>query len=168
MPGGFPVRRQGGRRGKAQPDPLEAQIAELLGITQETSIRLLKSFKEEGILEIKRKEIIMKSLARLKALGEEAPVQPGRPLHGIFDKDKAHLLADHAPVLSLLAFGAIFSYSLLKYLHLPHGQPDNLHSGHDGPYRNQPFRKALHPQGLRHHAREVLRRQDRRELHPGA
>jgi len=46
------------------------EIAELLGITQETSIRLLKSFKEEGVIEIKRKEIIIKSLARLKALGE--------------------------------------------------------------------------------------------------
>jgi CRP/FNR family cyclic AMP-dependent transcriptional regulator len=46
------------------------EIAELLGITQETSIRLLKNFKEEGVIEIKRKEIIIKSLARLKALGE--------------------------------------------------------------------------------------------------
>jgi len=46
------------------------EIAELLGITQETSIRLLKSFKEEGVIEIKRKEIIIKSLARLKSLGE--------------------------------------------------------------------------------------------------
>lgn len=46
------------------------EIAELLGITQETSIRLLKSFKEEGILEIKRKEIIIKSLARLRQMGE--------------------------------------------------------------------------------------------------
>ncbi len=46
------------------------EIAELLGITQETSIRLLKSFKEDGILEIKRKEIIIKSLNRLKQLGE--------------------------------------------------------------------------------------------------
>lgn len=46
------------------------EIAELLGITQETSIRLLKSFKEEGLLEIKRKEIIIKSLERLRQLGE--------------------------------------------------------------------------------------------------
>lgn len=46
------------------------EIAELLGITQETSIRLLKSFKEEGILDIKRKEIIIKSLEKLKAFGE--------------------------------------------------------------------------------------------------
>ncbi|MBI1911929.1 MAG: Crp/Fnr family transcriptional regulator [Deltaproteobacteria bacterium] len=46
------------------------EIAELLGITQETSIRLLKNFKEEGILEIKRKEIIIKSLAKLKECGE--------------------------------------------------------------------------------------------------
>jgi CRP-like cAMP-binding protein len=46
------------------------EIAELLGITQETSIRLLKGFKEEGILEIKRKEIVIKSIERLKALGE--------------------------------------------------------------------------------------------------
>lgn len=46
------------------------EIAELLGITQETSIRLLKSFKEEGIIEIKRKEIIIRSLNRLKEIGE--------------------------------------------------------------------------------------------------
>lgn len=46
------------------------EIAELLGITQETSIRLLKSFKEEGLLEIKRKEIIIKSLDELKNIGE--------------------------------------------------------------------------------------------------
>ncbi|MBI5970027.1 MAG: Crp/Fnr family transcriptional regulator [Deltaproteobacteria bacterium] len=46
------------------------EIAELLGITQETSIRLLKGFKEEGILDIKRKEIIIKSLAKLKSIGE--------------------------------------------------------------------------------------------------
>jgi len=46
------------------------EIAELLGITQETSIRLLKSFKEEGIIEIKRKEIVIKSLAKLKEIGE--------------------------------------------------------------------------------------------------
>jgi len=45
------------------------EIAELLGITQETSIRLLKSFKEEGVLEIKRKEIVIKSLDRLRELG---------------------------------------------------------------------------------------------------
>ncbi|MFQ5480188.1 MAG: Crp/Fnr family transcriptional regulator [Thermodesulfobacteriota bacterium] len=41
------------------------EIAELLGITQETSIRLLKGFKEEGIISIKRKEIIIISLKRL-------------------------------------------------------------------------------------------------------
>lgn len=46
------------------------EIAELLGITQETSIRLLKTFKEEGILDIKRKEIIIKSLDKLKLMGE--------------------------------------------------------------------------------------------------
>ncbi len=46
------------------------EIAELLGITQETSIRLLKTFKEEGILEIKRKEIIIKSLDKLRLMGE--------------------------------------------------------------------------------------------------
>ncbi len=45
------------------------EIAELLGITQETSIRLLKSFKEEGILDIRRKEIIIKSLSRLEEIG---------------------------------------------------------------------------------------------------
>ncbi|MBI5887717.1 MAG: Crp/Fnr family transcriptional regulator [Deltaproteobacteria bacterium] len=46
------------------------EIAELLGITQETSIRLLKTFKEEGILDIKRKEIIIKSLDTLRLMGE--------------------------------------------------------------------------------------------------
>lgn len=45
------------------------EIAELLGITQETSIRLLKAFKEEGLLEIKRKEIIIRSMERLKEVG---------------------------------------------------------------------------------------------------
>ncbi|MFQ5736591.1 MAG: Crp/Fnr family transcriptional regulator [Thermodesulfobacteriota bacterium] len=45
------------------------EIAELLGITQETSIRLLKGFKEEGVLEIRRKEIFIKSLDRLKEFG---------------------------------------------------------------------------------------------------
>jgi len=42
------------------------EIAELLGITQETSIRLLKNFKDEGLIDIKRKEIIIKSLDGLK------------------------------------------------------------------------------------------------------
>lgn len=46
------------------------EIAELLGITQETSIRLLKSFKEDGILEIRRKEIVIKSMSRLKEFSE--------------------------------------------------------------------------------------------------
>lgn len=46
------------------------EIAELLGITQETSIRLLKSFKEDGILEIRRKEILIKSMSRLKEFSE--------------------------------------------------------------------------------------------------
>ncbi|MBI5234128.1 MAG: Crp/Fnr family transcriptional regulator [Deltaproteobacteria bacterium] len=45
------------------------EIAELLGITQETSIRLLKGFKDDDILDIKRKELIIKSLARLKEIG---------------------------------------------------------------------------------------------------
>ena len=45
------------------------EIAELLGITQETSIRLLKSFKDEGILDIKRKEIIIKAPQKLKEIG---------------------------------------------------------------------------------------------------
>jgi len=52
------------------------EIAELLGITQETSIRLLKGFKEEGIISIKRKEIIILSLESLmKIAGIEAPEQ---------------------------------------------------------------------------------------------
>lgn len=46
------------------------EIAELLGITQETAIRLLKSFKDEGIIEIKRKEIIIKSPVKLELLGK--------------------------------------------------------------------------------------------------
>jgi len=50
------------------------EIAELLGITQETSIRLLKGFKEEGIISIKRKEIIIIFPKRLLTIaGIEAP-----------------------------------------------------------------------------------------------
>jgi len=45
------------------------EIAELLGITQETSIRLLKSFKEEGLIEIRRKEIVIRSMDKLNAIG---------------------------------------------------------------------------------------------------
>lgn len=45
-------------------------IAALLGITQETSIRLLKSFKDAGIIDIKRKEIIIKSLPMLESVIE--------------------------------------------------------------------------------------------------
>lgn len=48
------------------------EIAELLGITQETSIRLLKSFREEGVLDIKRKEIIIRSPERLREIGGAA------------------------------------------------------------------------------------------------
>jgi len=52
------------------------EIAELLGITQETSIRLLKGFKEEGIISIKRKEIIITSLKSLMEIaGIETPEQ---------------------------------------------------------------------------------------------
>ncbi len=46
------------------------EIGELLGITQETSIRLLRSLKEEGIIDIKGKEVIIPSLHRLKSLAE--------------------------------------------------------------------------------------------------
>jgi CRP-like cAMP-binding protein len=46
------------------------EIAGLLGITQETSIRLLKGFKEDGLIEIRKKEIIIRSLSRLKEIGE--------------------------------------------------------------------------------------------------
>ncbi|MBI5599046.1 MAG: Crp/Fnr family transcriptional regulator [Deltaproteobacteria bacterium] len=45
------------------------EIAELLGITQETSIRLLKGFKEAGVLSIKRKEIVIASMDRLAEIG---------------------------------------------------------------------------------------------------
>jgi CRP/FNR family transcriptional regulator len=45
------------------------EIAEMLGITQETSIRLLKVFKEEGIIKIERKEIIILSMDKLAAVG---------------------------------------------------------------------------------------------------
>lgn len=64
----YGVKKDGGIRLNLKMSRLE--IAELLGITQETSIRLLKSFKEDGILEIKRKEIIIKSPERLKSMGE--------------------------------------------------------------------------------------------------
>jgi CRP-like cAMP-binding protein len=46
------------------------EIAELLGITQETSIRLLKGFGEDGVIEIRKKDIFIKSLERLKRLGQ--------------------------------------------------------------------------------------------------
>lgn len=46
------------------------EIGELLGITQETSIRLLRSLKDEGIIDIKGKEIIIPSLHRLKAIAD--------------------------------------------------------------------------------------------------
>lgn len=44
------------------------EIAELLGITQETSIRLLKSFKDDGIISIKRKEIVILSMDELAVI----------------------------------------------------------------------------------------------------
>ncbi len=46
------------------------EIAELLGITQETSIRLLKTFKDEGFIEIRRKEIIINSIDKLHKICE--------------------------------------------------------------------------------------------------
>jgi len=46
------------------------EIAELLGITQETSIRLLKGFKDEGLIDIRRKEILINSLEQLKEVSE--------------------------------------------------------------------------------------------------
>lgn len=45
------------------------EIAGLLGITQETSIRLLKSFKEEGLLEIEKRKLIIRSPEKLKKIG---------------------------------------------------------------------------------------------------
>ncbi|MEE9614201.1 MAG: Crp/Fnr family transcriptional regulator [Thermodesulfobacteriota bacterium] len=45
------------------------EIAELLGITQETSIRLLKSFKKEEIIDIKRKEILIRAPEKLRQIG---------------------------------------------------------------------------------------------------
>ncbi len=45
------------------------EIAEILGITQETSIRLLKGFKEEGVLDIERKEIVIHSMDKLAVIG---------------------------------------------------------------------------------------------------
>lgn len=59
----YGVRENGGIRLNLQLSRLE--IAELLGITQETSIRLLKSFKEEGLIEIRRKEILIKEPEKL-------------------------------------------------------------------------------------------------------
>ncbi len=63
---------QGYTDGKARLNlPLSRhEIGELLGITQETSIRLLRSLKEDGIIDIKGKEIIIPSLYRLKTLAE--------------------------------------------------------------------------------------------------
>lgn len=54
---------------KLNPALSRLEIAELLGITQETAIRLLKSFKDEGIIETKRKEIIIKAPEKLEGLG---------------------------------------------------------------------------------------------------
>jgi len=70
----YGVRENGGIRLNLQLSRLE--IAELLGITQETSIRLLKGFKEEGIISIKRKEIVITAPERLMEIaGMEAPEQ---------------------------------------------------------------------------------------------
>ncbi len=47
------------------------EIAEILGITQETSIRLLKALKDEGFIEIKgKKEIYIHSVSKLRELAE--------------------------------------------------------------------------------------------------
>ncbi|MCP3676038.1 MAG: Crp/Fnr family transcriptional regulator [Deltaproteobacteria bacterium] len=46
------------------------EIAELLGITQETSIRLLKSFKDEGLIDIRKKDIVINSLDKLMEVSE--------------------------------------------------------------------------------------------------
>jgi CRP-like cAMP-binding protein len=45
------------------------EIAELLGITQETSIRLLKNFEKDGIIKIKRKEVVITSMEELATIG---------------------------------------------------------------------------------------------------
>ena len=45
------------------------EMAELLGITQETSIRLLKSLKEAGVIDIKRKDIFITSMDKLARIG---------------------------------------------------------------------------------------------------
>lgn len=46
------------------------EIAELLGITQETTIRLLKSFKEDGFLDINKKELKINSIESLRQIAE--------------------------------------------------------------------------------------------------
>jgi CRP/FNR family transcriptional regulator len=59
------------------------EIASLLGITQETSIRLLKGFKDEGILEISRREIFIKSPEELReAVGQDLTSGAGSPYPG--------------------------------------------------------------------------------------
>ncbi len=45
------------------------ELAELLGITQETSIRLLKSFKDDGIINMSKKEVVIKSMDKLASIG---------------------------------------------------------------------------------------------------
>ena len=45
------------------------ELAEMLGITQETSIRLLKGFKEDGVIGIKKKEVIVLSMSKLAEIG---------------------------------------------------------------------------------------------------
>ncbi len=61
------VKEDGGVRLHLQISRLE--MAELLGITQETSIRLLKSLKEAGVIDIKRKDIFITSMDKLARIG---------------------------------------------------------------------------------------------------
>ena len=67
LSGAYGVKENGGIRLHLTFSRLE--IAEMLGITQETSIRLLKSFEEEGIIDIRNKELLIKDINRLREMG---------------------------------------------------------------------------------------------------
>lgn len=61
------VKENGGVRLHLRLSRLE--MAELLGITQETSIRLLRSLKEAGVISINRKDIFIISMDKLADIG---------------------------------------------------------------------------------------------------
>jgi CRP/FNR family transcriptional regulator, nitrogen oxide reductase regulator len=49
------------------------EIADMAGTTLETAIRILSQFKEQGIIDSSRGQIIVLDIQRLKLLSEGAP-----------------------------------------------------------------------------------------------